>query len=292
MPVHTVNTREKNCSICLDLLVSTHYLNGRYKVTTQAQSIACPKVCFHLFHEKCIVEWAKNGSKCPNCNSKGLKTNLVKFDPFAPRYEQYLNREIQDQELRPVAPFQTIAIPHVNVPPPRMHFEYIDLQNLLPAEDREELFREIGDLFYHQDRVFINIPPRDPPAAHVPFTPEDEEMLRTLGNMFRNDRRQREMERSFRINRDWAPPPPRFEHRPFNPPNLDFERENFEARFRQHHDYHYPKDRSPIPIFICLFVCLVTTYMIKKKQKALAKQYTYTYIPPTSYYHPTFRFTP
>ena len=291
MPVHAVEKREMTCSICLDPLASTCYLNGRYKVTTQAQSIACPKVCFHLFHEKCIVEWAKNGSKCPNCNSEGLKTNLVKFAPFTPRYEQYLNREIQDKELRPKPPFQAIAIPHVNVPP-RMHFEYIDLQHLLPNEDREALFREIGDLFYHQDRVFINIPPRDPPAAHVPFTPEDEEMLRALQDVFRNNRRQREMERLSHINRDWVPPPPRFEYRPFHPPNLDFERENWEAHFRQHHDYRYPKDRSPAVFFICLFVFLVTTYMMRRRQKALAKQYTYTYIPPTSYYRPTFRFTP
>lgn len=51
---------ETSCSICLEALASS--------TTVQLE-------CQHVFHEKCIKDWLKRQSNCPNCRTFALMTD-------------------------------------------------------------------------------------------------------------------------------------------------------------------------------------------------------------------------
>lgn len=51
---------EESCSICLEAL---------------SVSATVPLQCQHVFHEKCIKDWLKRQSNCPNCRTFALMTD-------------------------------------------------------------------------------------------------------------------------------------------------------------------------------------------------------------------------
>ena len=92
--------RAKDCSYCLDPIAVVAVENSKYKVIEDRHDIICSKICFHLFHEKCIYEWIEQGKSCPICRDEEFSRNIVHFDGFTATYETYLNA-IEDTELKP-----------------------------------------------------------------------------------------------------------------------------------------------------------------------------------------------
>jgi len=94
--------RAIDCSYCTDPIAVVAVEDSKYKVIEDRRDIICSKLCFHLFHEKCIYKWIEQGGSCPICRDEEFSRNIVHFDNFTATYGTYLNA-IEDTELKPAA---------------------------------------------------------------------------------------------------------------------------------------------------------------------------------------------
>jgi hypothetical protein len=92
--------RIKTCSYCLEPLAKVASNGPKYTVIEGGDDIIGSKICFHLFHERCIRAWVEAGRDCPDCRDPGFSRNVVRFTGFTAAYETYLNAE-EETELRP-----------------------------------------------------------------------------------------------------------------------------------------------------------------------------------------------
>ena len=102
MDINFPTPRAKQCSYCTDPIAVIKVENSKYKVIEDRRDIICSKLCFHLFHEKCIYRWVEQGNSCPICRDEAFSRNIVHFDGFTAAYETYLNAT-EDTGLKPAA---------------------------------------------------------------------------------------------------------------------------------------------------------------------------------------------
>ncbi len=86
------------CSICINQLIifSPDYSNSENKI--------CSISCGHKFHQKCIVEWLKKKTNCPECRQycKIYNKNKNEFESIAPHFNSNMFDHDYDYEIRQI----------------------------------------------------------------------------------------------------------------------------------------------------------------------------------------------